>query len=219
MTTHRALLTSALTIAGLCTTALPAFGQAPAGGAGPSPGLAPAPETAPAVYSPVQAIMAPKSPDDMTGSLGFGVGVIQNVELLGTTGEVALKYWMKDNLAFVPAFNFNLAKTSGMGSTWGLDPQLVALFVPFRSTSTRLLVGGGLGLAVGKAVPGGSTAFGLNLPIQAGVEHFFTRWFSLGIAAATNLFSYTHPGGGGPYSMSFDINTASLLGSLFFYTD
>ena len=37
----------------------------------------------------VVAIVAPKAPDDMTGSIGFGVGVIPNAQLAGTTGQVA----------------------------------------------------------------------------------------------------------------------------------
>ena len=33
-------------------------------------------------------------------------------------------------------------------------------------------------------------AVNIYVPIQAGVEHFFTRWFSMGIAAQSNLIDY-----------------------------
>ena len=69
----------------------------------------------------------------------------------------------------------------------------------------------------------GNTSSIINVPITAGVEHFFTRWFSMGIAVGENLFSYTHPGGGASNTTSFVIDTgatgAVLAGSAFFYTD
>jgi hypothetical protein len=214
MTRIPTVRTLALAIAGLLLTALPALAQDP--GAAPAAGATPPG----AVSSTVSALSAPKGPDDMTGSLGFGVGVIPNAQLAGTNGQVAVKYWMRDTLAIVPALNFNITKATGTDTSWVLNPEVVALFVPFKSTSTRLLVGGGLGLSVGKAPPVTAmtdTTFHVYLPIQAGVEHFFTRWFSTGIAARTNLFDYTKTGT--PYSMSIAINSAALLGSLFFYTD
>jgi hypothetical protein len=155
----------------------------------------------------------------MTGSLGFGVGVTPSVQLVGTSGQVAVKYWSTDTLAFVPALNFTLSKSMGQSAAWLFNPEFVVLFVPFKGTSTRLLVGGGLGVSLSKTMPAivNNTTFEIYLPIQAGVEHFFTRWFSMGIAARTRLFDYTKTGT--PYTMNFSINSASLLGSLFFYTD
>ena len=161
-----------------------------------------------------------KSAHDMTGSLGFGVGVIANPQLIGTSGTVSIKYWMKDTLALVPSLNFAFTKAMDTPAGWNVAPRVVVLFVPFAATSTRFLVGGGLGFSVSKVSGAMQTGIGVNVPIQAGVEHFFARWFSMGIAAGTNLFTYQRQGiPGTPWSMAFSINTASLLGSLFFYTD
>ena len=161
-----------------------------------------------------------KSPHDMTGSLGFGVGVTANAQLIGTSGTVAIKYWMKDTLALVPSLNFSLTKAMDTPAGWNVAPQLVVLFVPYAATSTRFLIGGGLGFNVTKVSGAMDTGIGVNVPIQAGVEHFFARWFSMGIAAGSNLFSYQRQGiPGNPWTMGFSINTATLLGSLFFYTD
>ena len=103
---------------------------------------------------------------------------------------------------------------------WNVAPQVVVLFVPFAATSTRFLIGGGLGFSVTKVSGAMDTGIGVNVPIQAGVEHFFARWFSMGIAAGTNLFSYQRLAvPGNPWALAFSIDTASLLGSLFFYTD
>jgi hypothetical protein len=144
-----------------------------------------------------------KSADDMTGSLGFGIGVAASTQLVGTVADVALKYWMHDNMALVPSLAFTLNKTTGVDTAWTVNPQLVLLFVPFKSTSTRLEIGGGLGFAV--AGGGGTTSFNLNIPITGGVENFFT---------------YTHPGADAPNTIAFDITTSTtFLGSLFFYTD
>jgi hypothetical protein len=159
----------------------------------------------------------PKAADDMTGSVGFGVGLAANVELVGTTPDVALRYWLHDNLVLEPSFAFGVTKSSGVDTGWNFAPQLVVMFVPFRSTSTRLLIGGGLGFSVGKTPPVTDTAFAINIPVRAGVEHFFTRWLSAGIAAGENFFSYQKQGT--PYQMAFNLNTATLVGQLFFYTD
>jgi hypothetical protein len=206
--------TAALAVVGFLSTATPAFAQ--------DPGGAPPPAAGGTVAATTANLAAPKGADDMTGSLGFGVGVIPNAQLVGTSGQVAVKYWMKDTLAIVPALNFTLTKVTGSSTGWAFSPEGVALFVPFQSTSTRLLVGGGLGISLSKAAtpsgaPSSDTVFRIYLPIQAGVEHFFTRWFSTGIAARTNFVDYTKVGSTNQFGMS--INTASLLGSLFFYTD
>jgi hypothetical protein len=213
-----AVRTSALAVLGLLLSSLPAFAQEPPAPPPPPPpaeAVPPAAVTGPPVAS---AMTAPKSADDMTGSLGFGVGVIPNAQLIGTTGQVAVKYWMSDMLAIVPALNFTLTKAMGTDAAWVFNPEAVVLFVPFRSTATRFSLGGGLGFGLSKN-PGISsdTTIEVYLPIQAGVEHFFTRWFSMGIAARTRLVDYTKTGT--PYTFNMAINTASLLGSVFFYTD
>ena len=221
----RPLLTSAAALATVCGLALPALAQNPPPGA-PPPDMAAPPPAAPVASAPMMAPMAPaKSADDMSGSIGFGVGVVQNVQLVGTTADVAIKYWMHDNLALVPQLNFNLTNVSdGGGTTWAIAPQVQVLFVPLKGASTRLEIGGGLGFAVGKTTPMGPTFFDLAIPITAGVEHFFTRWFSMGIAVGENLFTYLHPGGDNvPNTTTFIIDSGAtgtvLAGSLFFYTD
>jgi hypothetical protein len=220
MTNPRAVQVALLTS---LSFAVPAYAQAP--GEAPPPEAPPPPpppaaETTTALPAPMAPMAMAKSPHDMTGSLGFGVGVTANPQLIGTNGTVSIKYWMKDTLAIVPSLNFNVAKAMNTPAGWNVAPQVVVLFVPFAATSTRLLVGGGLGFNVSKISGAMDTTIGVNIPIQAGVEHFFARWFSMGIAAGTNLFSYQRLATtGNPWTMAFSINTASLLGSLFFYTD
>jgi hypothetical protein len=212
------LLTCAAAIAMVSALALPASAQTPPAAAPPPAGGPPPDMAAPAVASPMAPMAMAKSADDMTGSIGFGVGVAASTQLVGTVADVAIKYWMHDNMALVPSLAFTLNKTTGVDTAWTLNPQLVLLFVPFKATSTRLEIGGGVGFAV--AGGGGTTSFNLNIPITGGVEHFFTRWFSMGIAVGENLFAYTHPGAGAPNTIAFDITTSTtFLGSLFFYTD
>lgn len=184
----------------------PAFAQE-----SPPPGTAAA-----AVPPPMQAMSAPKAMDDMTGSLGFGVGVAAGMTTLITTDNtVALKYWLSDVLVVQPSFDFNVTKPAPAGSTttWHFAPAAQIFFVPFRSTSTRLEVGGGLGFNVGKTMPG-TTNLTIFVPIHAGLEHFFARWFSMGIAAQSNLIEYVKDN-----HFSSSINTTAFVGQLFFYTD
>jgi hypothetical protein len=204
--------------------AAPAYAQAPVEAPPPEPPPPPPPAAeatpATALPAPIAPMAMTKSAHDMTGSLGFGVGVTANPQLIGTNGTVSIKYWMKDTLAIVPSLNFTLAKAMDTPTGWTVAPQVVVLFVPFAATSTRLLVGGGLGFNVSKMSGAMDTALGVSIPIQAGVEHFFARWFSMGIAARSNLFSFQRSAAtGNPWNMAFSINTATLLGSLFFYTD
>jgi len=152
----------------------------------------------------------------LKGALGFGVGVLPNVELLGTSGAVALKAWLTESLAIAPLFSFAYTSPKGMDASWHLRPEFIVLFAPFKNASTRFEFGGGLGFALNKAPPVDAT-FDLTLPIQAGVEHFFTRWFSVGIAARTDLVAYTEQGDF--HQIAFSIDSTSLLGQLFFYTD
>ena len=189
----------------------PAFAQE-----SPPPGAA-----ASAVPPPMQAMAAPKGSEDMTGSLGFGLGVASGMQTLVTTVDtVAVRYWLSDLLVVQPSFDFLYNKPSnpppGTGATWQFAPAAQVFFVPFRSTATRLEVGGGLGFLIGKQNPANNapTAVNIFVPIHAGVEHFFTRWFSLGIAAQSNLIEYVKDD-----HFSSSINTTTFVGQLFFYTD
>jgi hypothetical protein len=190
----------------------PAFAQE-----SPPPGSAAA-----AVPPPMQAMSAPKGMDDMTGSLGFGVGVLHGASttLVTTSDVVAVRYWLSDILVLEPSFDFLYLKPSNpppnTGATWQFAPAAQVFFVPFRSTATRLEVGGGLGFLIGKtnAANNAPTAVNIFVPIHAGVEHFFTRWFSLGIAAQSNLIEYVKDD-----HFRSEINTTSFVGQLFFYTD
>jgi hypothetical protein len=163
----------------------------------------------------MQAMSAPKAMDDMTGSLGFGVGVVAGAQTLVTTvNSVALKYWLSDVLVVQPSFDFLYHKPSGVDADWHFAPAAQVFFVPFKSTATRLEVGGGLGFSVGKAAPGANTGVSIAVPIHAGVEHMFTRWFSLGIAAQSNVIEYVKDD-----HFQSAINTTTFVGQLFFYTD
>jgi hypothetical protein len=163
---------------------------------------------------------APKAADDMTGSVGFGIGVAASSQILGTNFSgtnnlVAIRYWSSDTMALQPGLGFTFSKTDMVDAMWTLNPEIVALFVPVRGQSTRMLLGGGLGINLAKAPPNDVT-FAFYLPIQAGVEHFLARWFSLGIAMRSNFFQMAT---GDPWNIQMAINTMSLLGSAFIYTD
>ena len=168
------------------------------------------------------AMAAPKSADDMTGSVGFGIGVGGSSQLLSSAfadgaglKQVAVRYWTSDTFVLQPALFFALNKTSMVDANWTLSPEIVALFVPIRGQSTRMLMGGGLGIVLNKTPPNDVT-FMFYLPIQAGVEHFFTRWFSLGLAARTNFFQMAT---GDPWNIQMAVANTSLMGSAFIYTD
>jgi len=207
----RSLILTAPAAATLLCVATPAFAQE-----SPPPVAAAA-----AIPPPMQAMAAPKGMEDMTGSLGFGVGVQAGMTtLVSPVDVVAVKYWLSDVLAVVPSLSFQILKPNPPGgmapatdTRWNFTPSAILLFVPFRSTSTRLEVGGGLAINLSK-VPPGNTAVDIAIPLTAGVEHFFARWFAMGIAAQSNLFEYAKDD-----HFSININTTSFVGSLFFYTD
>jgi hypothetical protein len=178
------------------------------------------------VPPPMQAMTAPKGSEDMTGSLGFGLGITAApaTTLITPTTSIAVKYWLNDTLSVVPAFNFLVNKPAAAGSStqWAFSPEAVVLFVPFRSTATRFSVGGGLGFSINKTPPATNTGVRIYVPLQAGVEHFFTRWFSLGIAARANLIDYQkddHFSSAISTTSNTGIANASAVGQMFFYTD
>ena len=169
--------------------------------------------------------LAPKSGDDMSGSLGFGIGVAAGAELIGTTGVVGIKYWSSDTFALAPSLNFGFTKQKDVDASWQFSPELVLLFAPYKSTSTRFEIGAGLGMGLSKEgatvanpMPNTDTRVDIYIPIQAGVEHFFTRWFSMGIAAHSKLFEFTQQGDA-IQTISMTINSTNFMGQLFFYTD
>jgi len=50
-----------------------------------------------------------------------------------------------------------------------------------------LLIGGGHVLSFDKALRVSNMTYAITLPVMAGVEHFFTKWFAMGIAVADGL--------------------------------
>ena len=220
--TRRLSLISMTALASLLGAALPAFAQAPA----PAPMYAPPPVMAPAQepmpVMPAAPVMAPKASDDMTGSVGFGTGVVAGTSLVATNGVVAMKYWMSDAMAIVPRLTLTMSKVNpgtGAGPTaWQFNPEVLASFVLLKGASTRLSAGAGIGINLSKNLtPGPDTTIGINIPIELGVEHFFARWFSMGIAMHDQFISYTKTGDA--YTFGLSVNTLAYMGSLFFYTD
>lgn len=244
MTRTRLSLISTTAFASLCG-AIPAFAQAPA----PAPMMAPAPVMAPAMapapmpapeaVMPVAPVMAPKAADDMSGSVGFGVGVVAGNDLIKPdTGNLMLKYWMNDAMALVPRLFVSIDKTKGQDTSWALAPSALADFTILKGASTRFSFGIGLGLLFAKnqsattASPADQPQPGLNtlaggdptatriaiyVPTSLNVEHFFTRWFSMGVGADFNLLQFQKQGT--PWTFGVELSNVRYLGSLFFYTD
>jgi hypothetical protein len=143
--------------------------------------------------------------------------------LVTTDNTIAIKYWMSDAMAIVPRLTFSMAKAkvppADAGPTqWQFNPEVLASFVLLKGASTRLAAGVGLGINLSKNyVSTADTTFGINIPIELGVEHFFARWFSMGIAMHDQFISYTKTGDA--YNFGLSVNTLAYMGSLFFYTD
>ena len=227
-----ALRMSALGVASLLVAA-PAFAQvnvqvttpempAPPALAPPEAPISEVPSATAPTALPGPMALAPRSADDLSGSLGFGIGVIPGSQLVGTSGVVGIKYWSSDSFALAPSLIFDFTKPKNVDATWQFAPELVLLFAPYKSTSTRFEIGAGIGFGVSKQLPtmtnpSTDATVNINIPIQAGVEHFFTRWLAMGIAAHSPLFSFTQQGDSQTIAMS--INSTNLMGSLFFYTD
>jgi len=217
---------SLLTVATALGAALPAFAQAPA----PAPAPMYAPAQAPMMMAPAQEaavmpaapMMAPKASDDMTGSVGFGVGVGAGTSLvIPDTSTVAMKYWMSDAMALIPRLAVNMTKVKDTDTGWKLAPALLVDFTLLKGASTRFSAGGGLGLTLaGKMAPAttSDTYISFQIPVQLGVEHFFTRWFSMGLGTGFDLLSYTKDGTKA-WTMNIEASNIRYMGSLFFYTD
>ena len=102
---------------------------------------------------------------------------------------------------------------------------MLADFTLLKGASTRLSAGLGLGLGFAKnqtapLLAGGdqsATQIEIFVPVQIGVEHFFARWFSMGVSAGFSFIDLQKQGT--PWTVDFAINNVNYLGSLFFYTD
>jgi len=240
MTRTRIALISTTAIASILGAALPAFAQAPAPAPmyapapAPAPMMAPAPAPGPeAAVMPAAPVMAPRAADDMTGSVGIGTGVNAGTSLVAPdVANLMMKYWMSDAMAIVPRLAFTINHVKGAANTpWQFSPSVLADFVLLKGASTRLAAGLGLGLAFAKnatanigspaapAFAGDTTAtyLGVFVPVQIGVEHFFARWFSMGVAANFDVLRFEKQGS--PWQFVMDISNINYLGSLFFYTD
>jgi hypothetical protein len=165
----------------------------------------------------------------MSGQLGIGVGVGSGgagSSLISTKdAEINMKYWLSDTLAVMPQLALTVGTASGNSTAWRFAPAALVLYCPWRTTSTRLGVGGGLGLSFGKAAvaspaPAPDTTITIRLPIYVGVEHFFTKWFSMGIAVQEDFLNYTKTGPVHSFNLGIDnTTTTQAIGFLFFYTD
>jgi Domain of unknown function (DUF2715) len=220
---------SLLTVATALGAALPAFAQAPAPAPAPmyapaqAPMMAPAPAPETAVM-PAAPMMAPKASDDMTGSVGFGVGVGAGTSLVvPDTSKLAMKYWMSDAMALIPSLSLQMQKVKDTDMAWKFAPAVLADFTLLKGASTRLSVGAGLGLTLAKGLSPAVTTvtdtyFAIAVPVQIGVEHFFTRWFSMGLGAKFDFLSYSKQGDI-PWHFDVEVSNINYMGSLFFYTD
>ncbi|HEX7598360.1 MAG TPA: hypothetical protein VF518_09100, partial [Polyangia bacterium] len=183
MKQHHGKLIAGLACAASFAVAASAYAQAPAPtDTTPPPSLMPAPR--------------PMGPDDMSGQLGFGLGVVAGTSLVAPNTVINVKYWLSDILAVMPQLQIKLFKPKGGDTQWAFSPNALVLYNPWKTTSTRLSVGAGLGLTLAKWGAAGQPNLGANptagppndvwisfhIPIYAGVEHFFTKWFSMGIA-------------------------------------
>jgi hypothetical protein len=180
--------------------------------------------------------VAPKAADDMTGSVGFGVGISAGTTgtdtagnstgsllLAPETGNLMMKYWLSDALALMPKLSLGITKVKGQDAGWDFAPSVLADFGLLKGASTRLSAGVGLGLDFAKkhapatSLTSDDTYIAITIPVQIGVEHFFTRWFAMGVGAKCDLISYSKQGN--PWTLNVSLSNTTYMGSLFFYTD
>jgi hypothetical protein len=169
---------------------------------------------------------APKAPNDMSGEWGFGLGVEAGANaLVKPNATISVKYWISDSVAIMPELMFGVGKKKNIDTNWRVAPGALVLFSPWKSTSTRLNLGAGLRLSIAKGSadlgpPPPDATIDVMLPIYAGVEHFFTKWFSMGIAVQNDLVSYSKTGSAWTVGGGFDSSSSTqAVGFLFFYTD
>ncbi len=228
MTRTRLTLLTSTALASILGAALPAFAQAPAPAPAPmyAPAPAPAPMMAPApapeaAVMPAAPMMAPKAGDDMTGSVGFGTGVVAGTSLVTTDGTIALKYWLSDAMAIIPRLSLNIDKVKDTDTAWNIAPAVLADFTLLKGASTRLSAGAGLGLQFTKNMAPATTPdtyIAIGIPVQLGVEHFFTRWFSMGLGTTFDFLNYVK-NGSAPWSFDVEVSNIRYMASLFIYTD
>ena len=179
-----------------------------------------APPPPPAAVAPVEST----APLDLRGAVGFGFSVIPSTTLVGTSSGVGIKAWLSDKLALSSLVNLRYSKVSGT-TAWSARLEAVWLGVIFKSQSTRLEAGGGFAFTLsqtptnltGDMGQDTDTRYDVSVPLQAGVEHFFARWFSAGIAARVPLIEVASVGEG--QSISFALDSTQLLAQIFFYSD
>jgi hypothetical protein len=179
---------------------------------------------------PPPAVAAPRAADDMTGSVGFGVGIVAgstgssgadstagSLLIAPDTGNLMMKYWLSDSLAVMPMLSLQIHKVKGNDAAWSISPGAVALFNLLKGASTRFDAGLGLAFFAGKTPPAADTTIGIAIPAVLNVEHFFTRWFSMGVGAQMNILRFGKTGE--QWQMDVELSNVRYLGSLFFYTD
>ena len=198
-------------------------------------------QAAPPMLPPPPIVAAPNGPNDMTGSLGFGVGVGAGAnDLVKPGAHIYMRYWFNDSLSILPSLQFKLFKQKDIDMQWAVAPSTQLVYCPWKTASTRFAIGGGIGMSfdkwaakgpdgqrpdlgsqpgLGSQPPPNVTVY-IYLPISAGVEHFFARWFSMGVLVTDRLVEYGKNGDKWALAASID-NTKSLamVGFLFFYTD
>jgi len=144
-----------------------------------------------------------------------------------------MKYWISDKLAIVPRLALSLDKVKDQDTVWKIAPAGIAEYTLIKGASTRLEAGAGLGFAVGNkqrqqsdagvsdpildSGDTGKTSYDIFIPLHIGVEHFFTRWFAMGIATESNFLKFHKQGDS--WEMNIALNNLTYMGSLFFYTD
>jgi hypothetical protein len=175
----------------------------------------------------------------MTGSVGFGVGIVAgstgsttaangtttatgNLLIAPDTGSIFMRYYLSDSMSIVPKLDFSLHKQKDTDATWGFAPEVNALFTLLKGASTRLDAGVGLGFHLAKNQAPANTGsdktyFDIYVPVTLGVEHFFTRWFAMGIWTSSPVIAFAKQGD--PWGMILSVNNTSYMGTLTFYTD
>jgi hypothetical protein len=165
--------------------------------------------------------------------------------------QLYVRYWMMDKLAFEPELQVNSYSSnskyaatpntpptpistvnndsilSGSAKNAGsailiIHPQLIVLYSLITTNSTRFEIGGGLGLDFGSLSKGKTaTDEGADIPIEFGVEHFFTKWFSMDVGASFDLFGYDAQKIGTKTSTSaavFNLDSTNLFLNFMVYT-